>query len=192
LGAYTSKRSAAASDADLSRLTPNDPESGGYLAVIEATQGSRNKLKYDPALGAFRPEAVLRLGAAFPWCFGFIRGTLADGGDPIDVLVLMDEPVPVTTVVPCRLLGVIEAIQAKNGKRERNDRLVAVATESHFHDRAKALSDVPRKALDEIERFFVSYNAQRTVRFEPLRRRGAARARALVSEAQDRLKRAQR
>jgi inorganic pyrophosphatase len=192
LEAHTSKRSAPASDADLSRLTPHDPESGGYLAVIEAAQGSRNKLKYDPALGVFRLDAVLPFGAAFPWCFGFIPRTLADDGDPIDVLVLMDEPAPVATVVPCRLLGVIEASQAKNGKRERNDRLVAVATESHFHERARALSDVPRKTLDEIERFFVSYNAQRNVRFEPLRRRGAARARALVSEAQERLKRAQR
>ena len=60
------------------------------------------------------------------------------------------------------------------------------------HERAKALTDVPRKTLDEIERFFVSYNAQRNVRFEPLRRRGAAHAIALVSDAEDRLKREQR
>jgi inorganic pyrophosphatase len=84
----------------LERLAPRDREAGGYVAVIEAMQGSRNKLKYEPALGVFKLHAVLPLGTAFPYDFGFILGTLGDDGDPLDVLVFMDEAAPASTVVP--------------------------------------------------------------------------------------------
>lgn len=169
--------------AALDRLPPRDRARGGYLAVIEAAQGSRNKLEYDPDLAAFVLHAVLPLGTAFPYDFGFIPGTLADDGDPIDVLVFADEPVPAATLVPCRLIGVIEATQGRGRRRGRNDRLLAVALETHRYRTWRSLRDVPRAVLDEVERFFAFYNAQRGVRFEVLRRGGPRRARALVAQA---------
>src|SRR3954471_14147255 len=98
-------------------------------AVIETPQGSRNKYKYDEESGLFILKKVLPAGSQFPYSFGFIPKTLAEDGDPLDVLVLADEPVPVGCIVPCRLIGVLRAEQGKGHRMTRNDRLIAVAAE---------------------------------------------------------------
>jgi inorganic pyrophosphatase len=73
-------------------------------------------------------------GSYFPYDFGFIPSTLGDDGDPLDVLVFMDDPAPVGCVLTIRLIGAIEAKQQeKGGDWERNDRLLAVATHAHTH-----------------------------------------------------------
>lgn len=64
----------------------------------------------------------------FPYDFGFVPSTKADDGDPIDVLVLTDEPLFPGCTVDCRQIGVIEAEQESEGKKQRNDRLIAAAT----------------------------------------------------------------
>lgn len=92
----------------------------------------------------------------FPFDFGSIPGTVADDGDPLDVLVLMDEPVFSGCVVEARILGAIKAKQTQNGATERNDRLIAVAAKSHTHGSLKSIEDVDKTLLTEIEHFFVS------------------------------------
>ena len=167
---------------------PPDPADGPgagepvYLAVIEAARGSANKLKFDPALGVFRLHGVLPAGMVYPWDFGFLPATKGEDGDPLDVLVLMDEAVPVGHVVSARLLGVIEAEQAEDDRRVRNDRLVAVAIPSHRHAHCRVLDDLPAGLLDQIEGFFVAFNAQRGQEFRPLGRRGPDVARRRVDE----------
>ena len=159
-------------------------DDGCWRAVIEAPAGSRNKLKWQASLGAMELHAVLPLGTAFPYDFGFIPSTQGQDGDPLDVLLFMDEPAPAGTVVPCRVLGVILARQkpASGGKAERNDRLLAVARNSHRYAHWKKMADVTPAVLDEVERFFVFYNAQKGVRFEPLGRAGAAEAKRLLED----------
>jgi len=153
-------------------------------AVVEAPRGSANKLKFDPDRGVFTLHNVLPLGVAFPFDFGFVPGTLGEDGDPLDVLVLMDEPVFPGVVVPCRLVGVIEARQRdkqdRRARSRRNDRLIAVADKSHRHGDVRALDDLGDGVLSEIERFFVFYNDQKGVRFTPIGRAGKAAARKLV------------
>jgi inorganic pyrophosphatase len=162
---------------------PSQDEKGNWHAVIEAAQGSRNKLKYEPELGALVLHAVLPLGASFPYDFGFVPSTLGDDGDPLDVLVFMDEAVPPGTVVPCRVVGVIEAEQKeKGGKPKRNDRLLAVAAKTQRYVNCRELPDLAGNVLDEIERFFVFYNRQKGVVFKPLGRRGAAQAEKLLAQ----------
>jgi inorganic pyrophosphatase len=160
-------------------------DQGRLQAVIEAPRGSANKLKFDPARGVFTLHHVLPLGVAFPFDFGFIPATLGEDGDPLDVLVLMDQPAWPGVVVPCRLIGVIEARQrgaaaGRHAKGRRNDRLIAVAESSHRHAGDRSLVDLGEGMLGEIERFFVFYNAQRQVRFEPVGRAGKSAARRLV------------
>jgi inorganic pyrophosphatase len=167
----------------LDQLEPIAADSA-VRAVIEVPAGSRNKLKYDPELGAFELHHVLPAGASFPCNFGFIPSTRGDDGDPIDVMVFADEPVPPGTIVPCRLVGVIEAEQTRNDKPPaRNDRLVAVASHSHLHRDWRTLADLPASLLDELERFFVFYNQQRGQRFTPLGRQDATRAHQLVAQS---------
>jgi inorganic pyrophosphatase len=167
----------------LHRLAAQDDD-GCWRAVIEAPAGSRNKLKWQPALGAMELHSVLPLGTAFPYDFGFVPSTLGEDGDPLDVLLFMDEPAAPATVVPCRMLGVILARQrpVAGGKATRNDRLLAVARHSHRYGHWKRLADVTPAVLDELERFFAFYNAQKGVRFEAIGRAGAAEARRLLAQ----------
>ncbi|MFL6697022.1 MAG: inorganic diphosphatase [Vitreoscilla sp.] len=170
----------------IAALAPWD-EQGRLRAVIEAPRGRANKLKFQPELGVFELHKVLPLGCVFPFDFGFVPGTLGQDGDPLDVLVVMDEPTVPGVVVPCQLLGVIVAEQqpikqAGRAKPTRNDRLIAVAHESHRHPGCRSLRDLGDGMLAEMERFFVFYNEQKGVRFTPLERAGVAQARRLVSE----------
>ncbi len=146
-------------------------------AVIEASAGTRSKFKYEPSLGMFTLHHVLPAGTSFPLDFGFLPNTHGADGDPLDVLVFADEPLPVGVVVPCRLVGVIEALQASRSARAvRNDRYLAVADASRAHAGWSDLAAIPRELLVAVETFFVSYNAQRSVTFEVKARRGAVPA----------------
>ena len=154
------------------------------LAVVEAVKGSRNKFKFDEALGAFVLSGVLPAGATFPFDFGFVPSTMSDDGDPLDVLVLMDESAFVGAVVPCRLVGAIEAEQTESdGTVVRNDRLIAVATKAHLYQDAKSLNTLPPELVEEIEHFWISYNASKGKTFTPVGRAGPKRATALVRDA---------
>lgn len=162
-------------------------DDGTVRVVIEARAGTRSKFKYDPQLGAFALHHVIPPGTAFPLDFGFLPRTIGDDGDPLDVLVFADEPAPVGAVVPARLLGVIEAKQARRGeKARRNDRFLAAATASHAYGAWEDMQQVPAKVLEAIEAFFVTYNAQRGVVFEPVARHGAPVAAKLLRDGQRR------
>jgi inorganic pyrophosphatase len=166
---------------------PTRDEEGTWLAVIEATQGTRHKLKFKAEWNAFVLSGVLPLGLSFPYDFGFLPSTRGDDGDPLDVLVLADEAMPPGTVAPCRIVGVIEAEQQNEGEpAERNDRLLAVAEPSHRYGECRELHDIAAGVLAEIEHFFVVYNAQKGGRFRPIARRGAAAATRLVERGRRR------
>jgi inorganic pyrophosphatase len=152
----------------LSDLDAVDEETKYVNVVIETARESRTKLAYDPDLGTFVVKMVLPQGMSFPFDFGFIPSTRGGDGDPLDVLVLMDEPVPPGTIVPSRLVGVIEAVQTeKDGASEKNDRLIAVAATHDLYSKVKKLADVPHVVTSQIEHFFISYNEQEGKRFEP-------------------------
>src|SRR5437588_54678 len=91
--------------AKLARLSPWDAKSGALNVIIETAKGSRNKLKYDSKRGLFQLGKVLPRGTIFPFDFGFIPSTRAEDGDPLDILVLMDEPTYPGCLICCRLPG---------------------------------------------------------------------------------------
>lgn len=160
-------------------------ESGALRAISETPRGSRYKYKYSEELGAFELGKVLPEGHVFPYDFGYIPGTCAEDGDALDVLILTDEPIPFPgCVLEISLIGVIEAEQTeRDGSVVRNDRLLARASVSRAYAAIQELSDIPGALLDEIEKFFISYNAQEGKKFKPLRRRGSSEAEALVRQA---------
>ena len=169
-------------------LPPFDEESGDLNAVVETIKGSRNKFAYDEELGLFRLKGVLPAGASFPYDFGFVPSTKGDDGDPLDVLVLMDEPAFAGCLVPARLVGVITAERTeRDGTVERNDRLIAVASNSHTHEGVRQLHDLSSNLLDEIEHFFISYNVVKGKTFTPTGRSGPDVARRLVDDATTRI-----
>src|SRR5271168_3969185 len=113
---------------DLTQLPHQlDKKTGLCRAIIETPKGRRSKFDYDPQTRLFRLKTVLPEGMSFPLDFGFIPSTLADDGDPTDVMVLMDEPACVGALLDVRLIGVLEAEETEKGRTEGNDRLLAVA-----------------------------------------------------------------
>ena len=161
--------------------------------VIETPKGSRNKYEYDERLRLFKLGGVLPSGASFPFDFGFVPSTLGGDGDPLDVLVLMDEPAFTGCLVRTRLVGVVEAEQTERyGETTRNDRLVGVAADARLHTRVRTLASLGPALLDEIEHFFVSYNQAKGKEFKPLGRFGPARARELVEEGMKQFRRSKR
>ena len=145
----------------LKRLPPFDSKSGNLNVVIDTPKGCRSKFAFDMKRKAYVLKSVLPHGTVFPFDFGSIPGTVAEDGDPLDALVLMDEPAFCGCLIESRLVGVIEAEQSEDGKTERNDRLIAVAAKSPTHAEVKSLSDLSPALLKEIEHFFISYNQER-------------------------------
>lgn len=167
----------------LSKLPPFDRETGDLNVIIETPKGSRNKFNWDEERELFKLGGVLPAGAVFPYDFGFIPNTRGGDRDPLDVLVLMDEPAFTGCLVASRLLGVIEAEQTEKGKTERNDRLIAVAVNSRTNGHLQSLDDLNDNLIEEIEHFFISYNDAKGKRFKPLGRFGPDRARRLVKKS---------
>jgi inorganic pyrophosphatase len=154
--------------------------------VIETPQGSRGKYKYDEESGLFELSKMMPAGMEFPYDFGFVPGTKCDDGDPLDVLVFLNVSVPVGCLLRCRPIGVIEAEQTeKDGETVRNDRVVAVHTESHgnSHSDVKSLKEMNPELLKELERFFINYNSASGVKFKLLGCGGPKKALELVKEA---------
>ena len=161
-------------------LPARDPQSGLLNVVVETPRGSRNKFKYDEKCGLFKLSKALPLGACFPYDFGFIPATRADDGDPLDVLVLADEPAFPGCVVPVRLIGVIQAEQTEKGQTVRNDRLVGVVETPYNPPEVRSLVEVAGTRLDEIEHFFISYNRAEGREFRPVGRQGPEEAGRVV------------
>ena len=163
-------------------------ENGTINAIIETPKGSRNKFDFDAGRGLFKLGGVLTAGAVFPYDFGFVPATLGEDGDPIDVLVLMDEPAFAGCLVASRLIGAVTAEQTeRDGETVRNDRLIAVAEKSHLYGEARELDELSGGLLDEIEHFFASYNLIKGKNFQPLQRLDAEGAARLIEDGQKRL-----
>jgi len=173
----------SSSTSGLSQLDPFDPETADLNAIIDTPKGSRNKYKYDEQRNIFKLKGIMPAGSIFPFDFGYVPSTLGEDGDPLDVLVLMDEPAFVGCVVPARLIGVIEAEQTEEtGETSRNDRLIAIAANSHNHKELKSLEQISDNLIEEIEHYFVSYNQIRGKQFKPIGRYGPERANELVED----------
>jgi inorganic pyrophosphatase len=164
-------------------LPPIDPNSGYLNVVVDTPKGSRNKYKLDENQGVWRLSKVLPQGMSFPYDFGFLPGTRGEDGDPLDVLLLMDEPAFAGCVVPARLIGVLEARQTEGGKTVRNDRLLAVVETPYNRAEYRSLEEVSEQRLAEIEHFFIAYNHAEGREFKPVARRGADHAAKVLGEA---------
>src|SRR5690349_13911026 len=120
-------------------------------------------------------------GSYFPYDFGFLPSPVGDDGDPLGVLVFIDDRALVGCVLTIRLIGAIEAMQReKGGDWYRYDRLLAVATHAHTHAHSEGLDDLRPRLLDEIEAFFAHYNQQKGKTFKPVNRCGPKKARKII------------
>jgi inorganic pyrophosphatase len=166
---------------DISRIHPFGPKSKYVNAIIETPKGSRTKFKYDEEHGLFMFDKRMPIGQSFPFDFGFLPSTRGDDGDPLDVLVLTDEPTFVGCLVHAKLLGVIEAEQTENGETERNDRLIAIPLEAKSGKPSEgAIDHLEPSLVRNITKFFVAYNELQGRRFKTLGHAGPERAEVLI------------
>ena len=169
--------------ADPTLLKPVDGPEHMLQVVIETPKGSRNKFAFDPVQKVFTLRKVLPAGMVFPYDFGFLPRTLAPDGDPIDVLLFMDEPAYPGVVVSSRLIGVIEGEQIDGKKRIRNDRLLVIAESNHLYADVKRAKDLPDLFLKELEEFFVNFHRLEGKEYRLLGCKEADEASKLIKKA---------
>ncbi|WP_086238598.1 inorganic diphosphatase [Campylobacter devanensis] len=124
-------------------------------AVIEIPYGSNIKYEIDKDSGAVVVDRVLYSAMFYPANYGFIPSTLANDGDPADVLVLNEYPLQAGSVIPCRLIGVL-VMEDESGMDEK---LLAVPVTKidPRYDGIKSIDDLPKATLDKIKNFFETY-----------------------------------
>ena len=125
---------------------------------------------------------VLPQGFSYPFDFEFVPSTQGDDGDPLDVLVLMDEPTHVGCLLDVRLIGVLEADQTEDGNTEENDRILAVPIQTHDFEHVCKMDDLPGTMVHQIEGFFEAYNRIKRKEFRVKERSGPERASEIVEE----------
>jgi inorganic pyrophosphatase len=148
--------------------------------VVETPKGGRAKMKYDEKADVFRFEKLLPLGQAFPFDFGFLPSTEGGDGDPLDVLLIGEEPAPVGCVVLGKIVGVLEGKQTENGRNERNDRIIAVPIDVKSRKPVMPAHRIDKEFTKSISDVFVSYNALQGKKFVPRGMHGRTRALQLV------------
>ena len=166
---------------DPSRLDPFEVDDKKMLrVVVETPKGSRNKFALDPVQHIFELKKVLPAGMSFPYDFGFVPSTKAADGDPVDALVLMDEPAFPGCVLTCRPIGVIEGEQLDGSKNVRNDRIIAIEQGTHSWADIKTIDDLGKQFCKELTEFFVNYHKLSGNEYRVLGLKGPDQARKLV------------
>lgn len=124
-------------------------------AVIEIPFGSNVKYELDKESGAVFVDRVLYSAVFYPANYGFIPATLADDGDPADVLVLCDYALQAGSVIPCRLVGVL----SMSDEAGRDDKLIAVPVSKidPRYDEIQNINDISKATLARIKEFFETY-----------------------------------
>jgi inorganic pyrophosphatase len=124
----------------------------GFHVVVESPRGSTVKLKFDPDLGAIVWGRPLILGLSYPFDWGFIPGTRAADGDPLDAMILWEGATFPGIVVPCRAIAAVKVEQdsADHSRRVRNDRIVAAPLNAR-----RSPDVISQRVRDELAAFFL-------------------------------------
>ena len=124
-----------------------------FPVVIEIPKGSKNKYELDKETGLLKLDRVLYSAVHYPADYGFIPRTYCDDGDPLDVLVLGQEPVYPLTVVQARAVGVMRMRDEKG----IDDKIVAVSVRDPAYEHYRDKAELPGHVLRQVRRFFEDY-----------------------------------
>ncbi len=143
--------------------------------LIEIPMGQRNKYEMDHASGRIRLDRMLFTSTRYPADYGFIEDTLADDGDPLDALVLLDEPTFPGCLINCRVIGMFRMRDEKGA----DDKVLCVPATDPRMEHLRDIHHVPEFQRLEIQHFFEVYKALepgKEVRIEAWADRRAAEA----------------
>jgi inorganic pyrophosphatase len=126
-----------------------------FDVTIEIPKGSRNKYEVDHETGRVRLDRYLYTSMAYPTDYGFIEDTLGEDGDPLDALVLLQEPLFPGVLVEARPVGMFQMVDEAGG----DDKVLCVPAGDHRWEHIEDIGDVPEHQLDVIKHFFTEYKA---------------------------------
>lgn len=122
-------------------------------AIIEIPAGSRNKYEIDKSKNKIKLDRVLYSSMNYPAEYGYIEDTLAEDGDPLDILVLASETTFPGCLVSARIVGHLEVID----KGFKDQKVIAVSNVDPRYNHINNLEDIPEHQLLEIKNFFATY-----------------------------------
>jgi inorganic pyrophosphatase len=123
------------------------------MACIEISKGSKNKYELDKDTGLLRLDRVLYTSTHYPANYGFIPRTYTEDNDPLDVLVLCQEPILPLTLVECYPIGVIKMMDSD----EIDEKIIAIVKNDPSMNHYSDINDLPQHIFDEFKHFFNVY-----------------------------------
>lgn len=135
-------------DLDVERVKPKD-----FISVIEISKASKQKYELDKSTGLLILDRILYTSTHYPANYGFIPLTLADDGDPLDVLVLCSESLVQLSLVKCYPIGVITMID----DNKKDEKIIAIPFNDPNFNTYKSIKDLPKHIFDEMTHFFRVY-----------------------------------
>lgn len=170
----------ARSPRDFMMIPPGTGEPSVANMIVEIPKGRRTKFEIDKATGLIKMDRYLYSSSVYPGDYGFIPQTLADDGDPLDILVMVNEPTFSGCLIEARVVGIFKM----RDKGANDFKVLAVPNKDPLFDSIRKLEDVPPHFLREVEHFFSTYKQLEGVQTEPLgwasQEDGAAEVRACI------------
>ena len=124
-----------------------------FDVTIEIPKGTKNKYEMDHHTGRIRLDRTLFTSTQYPNDYGFIEGTLGQDGDPLDAMVILQEPTFPGALIQCRAIGMFRMSDEKGG----DDKVLCIATADQRQANVREMTDLPDLTLLEIEHFFTVY-----------------------------------
>lgn len=151
-------------------------------AIIEIPQGGKVKYELDKPSGLLRVDRVLYSSVVYPANYGFIPRTLGDDDDPLDVLVLMQEPVVPLSMLRARPIGLMNMLD----QGQKDEKIICVHLDDPAFNSYHHIKELPEHRLRELERFFMDYKKLEDKEVLVQDFIGPDRARAVIVEAMER------
>ncbi len=158
---------------------PDSPEL--VRAIIEIPKNSSNKYEYDGDLGIFRLDRALYSPMHYPGDYGFVPGTMADDGDPLDILVLVDEPSFTGCLMETRPVGVLHMVDGK----ENDQKILAVPNRNPRYDSIHTIDQVYPHIRRELEYFFTIYKELQSAKAKMEGWGGPREARRIINDSRN-------
>lgn len=134
-------------------ISPKRIKEDDFFAVIEITRGGKAKYELDKETGMLMMDRILHTSTHYPADYGFIPRTLADDGDPLDVLVLCSEDIIPMSLIRCYPIGVIRMIDGG----EKDEKIIAIPFNDPTYNGFKDISELPPHIFNEMSHFFSVY-----------------------------------
>lgn len=134
-------------------VSPERIKPENFLSVIEITKGDKKKYELDKETGCIILDRILYTSMQYPANYGFIPRTLADDGDPLDVLVLCNEPLDPLVLVECYPIGVLTMLDG--GKND--EKIIAIPFKDPTYNCFDSVDELPKHLFDEMRHFFSVY-----------------------------------